>query len=78
MVEELGPQLAVICPFSRERLSLNLALLGPMQIAEISASSASHEVGQPLDEQVDDVTVRKALTGGAIGVAATAGSIRAG
>jgi hypothetical protein len=75
---EDGPQLAVICPFSTTRLSLNLAPVEPMQIAEISASSASQVVGQPLAEHDDEVTVRNAGGGGgagATGVAATAGSI---
>jgi hypothetical protein len=77
MEVEDGPQLAVICPFSTTRLSLNLAPVEPTQIAEISASSASQVVGQPFAEHDDDVTVRNAGGGGgaATGVAATAGSI---
>lgn len=78
MAVEDGPQLAVICPFSTRRLSLNFAPVEPTQIAEISASSASQVVGQPLAGHDDDVTVRNAGGGGgagATGVAATAGSI---
>ena len=57
----LGPQRAVSTPFSICRLSLNLALVAPTQIAEISVSSAPQLVGQPFDEQLSDVTVRMLL-----------------